>query len=297
MTNRDRTDRFPRWDAVPEEGTERPRRDRQIPGVTRGASPPAEPQHGVGRVVGNANQGDRDRYLDERPQPASNQRPTRRFAEPTSRGSVPSEEAVRNTGVPPSPARARARDAALQDQPTEEGLVGRPQSGDHQRWEADDTVPDADEDFPASLPPPRQRARRPATGSRARAGSRPMPSMPRLRVPPSIAKADLVNDQFALALIGVAAFGLLMMATIMGNRLDALPAAVALRFDAVGTPYRWGVPSTLWNLPLMTTMITLMNVTVAWFVSPHDRFASRFAIAVALIIQLLVWVPVIRFLW
>lgn len=295
MTNRDRTDRLPRWDAVPEEGTGRPRHDRQMPGGGRGATPPAEPQHGTERVDGDVSQSGHDRYFDERPQPASNQRSTRRLVEQTARGAMPSPEAVRNTGGPPSA--PRARDAALHDQPLEEGLAGRPQPADNHPWNAHDSVSDADEEFPASPPPPRQRARRPATGSRARAGSRSMPSMPRLRVPPSIAKADLVNDQFALALIGIATFGLLMMATIMGNRLDALPAAVALRLDAEGSPYRWGVPSTLWNLPLMTTMMTIMNVTVAWFVSPHDRFASRFVIAVALIIQLLVWVPVIRFLW
>jgi len=116
-------------------------------------------------------------------------------------------------------------------------------------------------------------------------------------VPSAITNADLVKDPLALALLGIGTFGLLIMATIMGNRLDDVSPVVALRFDAAGNPYRWGIPRTLWNLPLFATVITLMNLAVAWFVSRHDRFASRFCIAAALVIQLLVWVPVVRFLW
>ena len=106
-----------------------------------------------------------------------------------------------------------------------------------------------------------------------------------------------MNDPLALALLAIAGFSLLVMATIMGNRLGALPAVVELRLDAAGNPYRWGVPHTLWNLPLLGTMLTLMNLVVAWFTSPHDRFASRFCLAAALVVQLLIWVPVVRFLW
>jgi hypothetical protein len=39
-----------------------------------------------------------------------------------------------------------------------------------------------------------------------------------------------------------------------------------------------------------------MNLVIAWFTAPIDRFASRFVIAAALIVQLVAWVAVIRIL-
>ena len=52
----------------------------------------------------------------------------------------------------------------------------------------------------------------------------------------------------------------------------------------------------LWNLPLMATMLTLMAIVVAWFTAPTDRFASRFVLGGALLVQFVTWVALIRIL-
>jgi hypothetical protein len=44
-------------------------------------------------------------------------------------------------------------------------------------------------------------------------------------------------------------------------------------------------------------MITLINLVLAVAVSKGDRFASRFLLASAVVVGLLAWVPLARFLW
>jgi hypothetical protein len=46
----------------------------------------------------------------------------------------------------------------------------------------------------------------------------------------------------------------------------------------------------------MAAMFTLMNIVIAWFVSPIDRFASRFVLAGAVVVQFVVWVALFRIL-
>ena len=46
----------------------------------------------------------------------------------------------------------------------------------------------------------------------------------------------------------------------------------------------------------MSLFITVMFLVVAWFVHPIDRFAARFALAAALVAQVVAWVAVIQHL-
>ncbi len=284
MVNRDRTDRIPRRDDVPEEGAGRPRRDPRPDRLARDPASEAQRRTLSGPGPWETDPVDVDRYIDERAEEPMPSRTPRRSGTASGAGATGTGGDFSPHAFPPAAASARP---------------GRRNDGVDPGWSEETNAPDLeDEEKRFSAPPVAPpHTRRAATRSRSRGPTRPAPSLPRPRVPAAIAKADLVNDSLALALIGVGTFGLLVMATIMGNRLDTLPPVLELRFDAVGSPYRWGVPRTLWNLPLLSTMILLMNVVVAWFVSPHDRFASRFCIAAALVVQLLVWVPAIRFLW
>jgi hypothetical protein len=114
-----------------------------------------------------------------------------------------------------------------------------------------------------------------------------------LTVPRAVAGASLVSDQTMLALLGINLVSVLIMALLLGVRLGGLPSTVVLRLDAAGNPALWGSPSVLWRLPLMSLFITIMFLVVAWFVHPVDRFAARFALAAALVVQLIAWVAII----
>ena len=123
-----------------------------------------------------------------------------------------------------------------------------------------------------------------------------MPSMSRPALPAVIAKADLVNDAPALGIIGVGLAGLAGMAIVVANQADSLAPQFATHVSASGVLEDFKSESALWNLPLMAAMFLLMNIVIAWFVSPLDRFASRFVLAGAIVAQVLAWVALIRIL-
>jgi hypothetical protein len=123
-----------------------------------------------------------------------------------------------------------------------------------------------------------------------------MPSISRPTLPPAIANADLVNDATALGLIGTAVLSLATMAILVANRIDSLAPEFATHVSASGLLEDFRGESALWRLPLLATMFTLMNLVIAWFVAPLDRFASRFVLVAAIAVQFVAWVAVIRLL-
>lgn len=123
-----------------------------------------------------------------------------------------------------------------------------------------------------------------------------LPPMPQVRVPAVIAQSEIARDNVALWLLGISVFGLGVMAALMSNQLGGLDPGIGIHVDASGRTDRWGEPSGLWRLPLLATMITLMNLVAAWFVARSDRFAARFVLAAAVVVQLVTWVAVVHFL-
>jgi hypothetical protein len=123
------------------------------------------------------------------------------------------------------------------------------------------------------------------------------PNLQRPTLPPSIANADIVNDAPALAFIGLSTLGLAAMAIVVANRVNSLDPVIATHVSASGVLEHFASRSTVWQLPLLATMLTLMNLVAAWFVSPLDRFASRFLLATGLTVQFVAWVALLRILW
>lgn len=121
-----------------------------------------------------------------------------------------------------------------------------------------------------------------------------MPSISRPSLPPAIANADLVNDAPALGIIGVGLASLAGMSILVANQVDGLAPSFATHVSASGILEDFQGETALWNLPVMATAFTLMNIAIAWFISPMDRFASRFVLAAALVVQVIVWVAIIR---
>ena len=135
-----------------------------------------------------------------------------------------------------------------------------------------------------------RRNRSSTTSARGR-GTRPAVT---LAVPRVVAGSSLVADQPALALIGINAVSVLVMALILVVRMGSIPSPAVIRLDAAGNPDLWGPPSVLWRLPAMSLFITIMFLVVAWFLHPVDRFAARFALGAAFVAQLVAWAAVIQ---
>ena len=123
-----------------------------------------------------------------------------------------------------------------------------------------------------------------------------MPSIKRPTMPSAIAQADLVNDVPALSLIGASLISLVAMAVVVGNQASSLAPEFATHVSASGLLEDFRSETALWRLPLLSLAFTLMNMVIAWFTAPIDRFASRFVLAAALTVQIIAWVAVIRIL-
>lgn len=115
-------------------------------------------------------------------------------------------------------------------------------------------------------------------------------------LPPAITQADVVNDAAALTIIGIGVLSLAAMAITVANQSDSLAPSFPTHVSASGVLEDFRGPSGLWRLPLLSAMLTLMNIVAAWFISPLDRFASRFLLAAAVVVQLVAWVAIIRIL-
>lgn len=133
--------------------------------------------------------------------------------------------------------------------------------------------------------PKSRSARSPRTGATA------------VRIPNLIARVELLHDHVAVALLGVTLVSALLMGAILAGRLGNLPDVLTLRYDASGSATRWGTAESLWELPLLAGMVSIINIVVAWWLSGIDRFASRFVLATAFLVSLLAWISLIRFLW
>ena len=229
---------------------------------------------------------------------------------------APRETGTRSRSVPPPPASSRtvpepraqqgggARRPSATDAPSVQARAAREprptidDPNDPAAWSdlADDWAePSGDwEELPVAEP------RRPApsrrrTRERPQARTRPAIDLSAARLPSFAGRADLLGDQVAGILIGANLLSLLVMVVRLTTQLGQLPPSLVMHLDPAGIPDAWGPPSVLWRLPLIAGMSLLMNLIVAWFVSPIDRFAARFVLAAALGVQLIVWIAVLDF--
>ncbi len=143
---------------------------------------------------------------------------------------------------------------------------------------------------------------RPSSRRRGRSSSAPtmpkitVPAMPKIAMPQSVSQAAIFSDVVSLTLIGVGVVSLAAMAILVGNKMGTLPATIPTHVTASGLLENVKGRGALWRLPLLGTFLTLMNLAIAVFVARIDRFASRFILGAALIVQFVAWVAVLRIL-
>ena len=118
---------------------------------------------------------------------------------------------------------------------------------------------------------------------------------------PNVGVAVDFANQFERPVVVVAGVGvvsLVLMAATVAARQGHLVDWFPIHQNAAGAPDQWGSPSTLWRLPLMSVMVSLMAVVFAWFLAKRDkRFATQFVLASTLLIQALCWIALIHFAW
>ena len=227
-------------------------------------------------------QDDVERYLDQRNREAAerDQTATRRTGERTVRrrsdtGEIRIRPHQPSEVAPAAPTRATKEPVAADDA---------------EPWE--ETV-----DLPSE---PRVRRRTAPVTSRRRPPSRsigrPVVSVPNVTVPRFLAEADLVGDRLGLMLLGVAVFSAALMAAITSNLVGRVDPTIGIHVDAAGFTDRWADAVSLWRIPLLVAMVTLINLTIAWFTASFDRFAARVLLGGTLLVHVVAWMGVTDFL-
>lgn len=147
----------------------------------------------------------------------------------------------------------------------------------------------------ASLPPREstRRGRRSSNQERRAPSARPAATQ-QLGGMLSAARPD---TRLVAGTIGVVLVSLVIMAATVAGRASAMPDWFPIHLNAEGAPDRFGTPATLWRIPLMAGMMTVMSVTVGWYVMKHDAFAARFAIVSTLLIHAMCWIALANLVW
>jgi hypothetical protein len=133
------------------------------------------------------------------------------------------------------------------------------------------------------------------------AQSRPRRTEPGRQIKaPNFGAAVQFANQFerpVVITLGIGLVSLVLMAATIAARQNQLADWMPIHLNAAGAPDHWGSPATLWRLPLIVAMVTLMGAVLAWFAAKRDAFAVQFVLASTLLIQALCWVALVNLAW
>ncbi len=106
-----------------------------------------------------------------------------------------------------------------------------------------------------------------------------------------------INDGVVVAVVAAALLSIVFMIGSLAAGTSNLPSVFPIHFDSSGHADIWGNKATLWRIPLGALMGTIMSLVIAAFLWKRDRFAARFAIVGAAVLQIIAWVALVDFIW
>lgn len=178
---------------------------------------------------------------------------------------------------------AQARQALLAEQTGQPARI----AGRQQLAEAGWTV-----EFTTVSPAPATRAQ--ATGSyplaRPPSGAR---QVARRAIHSRPLRLFLIEDRVGLSFLALALGLNLAMILYLLVQYDQLPETLVLHWNANGLPDRIGTRRDLWLLPIITAIVTIANIGLAWLAETFDRFAARLLLAGTCLVQLVAWVALL----
>ncbi|HEX3723051.1 MAG TPA: DUF1648 domain-containing protein [Nitrolancea sp.] len=118
----------------------------------------------------------------------------------------------------------------------------------------------------------------------------------RERVASTMIEPGLLRDPRAIGLIFGALFLNVMIMVIIMLRYKSLPETLAVHWSVGGTPDRFGPTREIWTIPLVTWIVTIGNLAIAWAVDPLDRFTARFLLASTLIVEAMALIALYMFM-
>ena len=109
----------------------------------------------------------------------------------------------------------------------------------------------------------------------------------RRRTPTARSRPRLLSDTLAIGLTATALLLNIVIVLLIALRYQSLPSTLALHWNASGVPDRVGSTRQIWIVPVITWLVTIGNLALAWAVDAIDRFASRFLLFATLMVDLL----------
>jgi hypothetical protein len=76
-----------------------------------------------------------------------------------------------------------------------------------------------------------------------------------------------------------------------------VPDWIPIHLNAEGEPDIWGTSTTLWRIPLLVLMLSIMSGAVALYLWKRDPFAARFTLVSTLLIHVLSWIALVNLAW
>jgi uncharacterized membrane protein len=76
----------------------------------------------------------------------------------------------------------------------------------------------------------------------------------------------------------------------------ALPSSIPIHFGATGQPDRFAPRASVFIIPLVGLLVLAANTLIGWALGARERMASHLAWGGALVVQVLIWFPVVGIL-
>lgn len=105
---------------------------------------------------------------------------------------------------------------------------------------------------------------------------------------------SLFADRPAVSLILLGGALVAAMLWFILLRFDAVPQTLPLHFNTTGQPDRIGTPREIFLFPLITALVAVANLALAWSVIRFDRFAARLLLSGTCLVQAVAWVALLK---
>lgn len=124
---------------------------------------------------------------------------------------------------------------------------------------------------------------------------RPRKEREPFQMPTVISQDAALQDQRLLIMLGVTLLSVIAMCVIVATQNDGIGTWVVTHVNANGDADRVETSQALWRLPLIAGMVTLISTLGAWYLAKFDGFLSRFLLGGAIVVNFLLWIPIVRY--
>ena len=99
------------------------------------------------------------------------------------------------------------------------------------------------------------------------------------------------NHGPALILLGISLLSILLLFAFIARTVPTLPSPIPLNLSYQGTAIRYGSTHNLFNLPMIGSLIWLVNTMTGLVLlrNKNERFVVHLLLTITLIAQLIIW--------